>query len=367
MNKKIPVKKLYLVLTCLSPLFVTAQKKVDLDPYSFTVQWRSLPTMKIDSTYRTYNVVVEGSRLVQPYINELSPENTVRLEGWRKLPETGHITIKVDLGDLIPESVTVRERAVAIKDRAGQVTGTRTYYYEEVRYSFEANASVSDHKGSHITDMNLASRGYKYTYTSPEFASRILATGYFLLNTARITGDLYRDLVNNSMHELNDRINDNFGFKKVSSKDVMWIVDSKKHPEYEAHREAFKILVDILFSMNADSSIAPAKEKAKPVIDYFESIKRNYTTSSKHDRKMRYASYYNLAVLYYYLDDPQNMMKEAKGLILNDYDTRDGKGFEKTATWLRDLFQTNNIYTRHFTIDPSVFKGPYEKETISVK
>jgi hypothetical protein len=61
------------------------------------------------------------------------------------------------------------------------------------------------------------------------------------------------------------------------------------------------------------------------------------------------------------------MMKEAQGLILNDYDTRDGKGFEKTATWLRNLFQTNNIYTRHFTIDPSNFKGPYEKESVSIK
>jgi len=41
--------------------------------------------------------------------------------------------------------------------------------------------------------------------------------------------------------------------------------------------------------MNADSSIDKAKQKLKPVIDYFESIKQNYTSSSKHDRKMRYA------------------------------------------------------------------------------
>lgn len=119
--------------------------------------------------------------------------------------------------------------------------------------------------------------------------------------------------------------------------------------------------------MNANSSIDKAKQKLKPVIDYFESIKQNYTSSSKHDRKMRYAGYYNLAVLYYYLDVPQLMMKEAQGLILNDYDSRDGKDFERTAIWLRDLFQTNNIYTRHFSIDPSSFKGPFEKEAVSVK
>ncbi len=361
------MKKIYAASLYLLPLFTVAQKKVDLDRYSFTVQWRALPAMRIDSTYRTYNVVVEGTNMTRSYLDLLSPENTVQLDGWKKLPEGGHITVKINFEDLLPESVSVKERAESVKDRTGQVTGTRTYYYEEVRYSFAAKASITDYKGAHIMDIDLANRGRKYTYNSPEFASRILAQGYFVLNTAKVTADLYRGLVNNTMHYLNEHLNDNLGFSKTSSNDIMWIVDSKKHPEYEAHREAFRKLTDVLFSMNADSSIDKAKQQLKPVIDYFESIKTNYTSTSKHDRKMRYASYYNLAVLYYYLDDPQNMMKEAQGLIMNDYDARDGEGFKKTALWLKDLFETNHIYTRHFPIDPSLFKGPFEKEAVSVK
>lgn len=361
------MKKLYLLILCPIPLFVSAQKKVDLDPYSFTVQYRSLPVMKIDSTYRTYNVVIEGTRLMQSFLDDMSPEKTVLLDGWRKLPEGGHLIIKVNLEDLLPESISVRERSEQVKDRAGQVTGNRTYYHEEVRYSFAAKATITDYKGAHIMDIDLASRRYKYTYNSPEFALRPLAQGYFMLNTLKITEDLYRRCVNNAMHTLSGNITENFGFSKVSSRDRMWIIDSRKHPEYDDHRQAFRQLTDVLFSMNADSSIEKAKEKLKPVIDYFERIKTTYSSSSKHDRKMRYASYFNLAVLYYYLDDPQMMMKEARGLILNDYDTRDGEAFERTAIWLRNLFQTNNIYTRHFSIDPSSFKGPFEKEAVSVK
>ncbi len=316
---------------CLPLLPATrCQKKVDLDPYSFTVQWRSLPTLKIDSTYRTYNVEVETSRLMQNFLSELTPEETVLLEGWKKLPAGGHISIKVNLEDLLPEAVSVRERSEAIKDRAGQVTGTRTFYREEVRYSFSARAVITDYRGA-------------------------------------ITGELFRSCVNKSMHRLSETITENFGFSKVSSRDQMWIVDSRKHPEYDAHREAFRTITDVLFSMNADSSIAQAREKLKPVIAYFERLKNDYSSSSKHDRKMRYASYYNLAVLYYYLDDPQNMMKEAQGLILNDYDVSDGKAFERTAIWLKNLFETNNIYTRHFPVDPAQFKGPFEKEAVSVK
>ncbi|HQR01301.1 MAG TPA: hypothetical protein PLA61_10685, partial [Ferruginibacter sp.] len=128
------MKNLFFALVCLCSLPLVAQKKVDLDPYSFTVQWRSLPTLKIDSTYRTYNVEVETSRLMQNFLSELTPEETVLLEGWKKLPAGGHISIKVNLEDLLPEAVSVRERSEAIKDRAGQVTGTRTFYREEVRY-----------------------------------------------------------------------------------------------------------------------------------------------------------------------------------------------------------------------------------------
>ena len=147
----------------------------------------------------------------------------------------------------------------------------------------------------------------------------------------------------------------------------MWIIDSRKHPEYNAYRQAFRQINEVLFSMNANSSIEEARVQLKPVIDYFEKIKENYSSGSKHDRKIRYASYFNLAELYYYLDEPQAMMKEANGLELNDFDAKDAKGFIQTATWLKNLFQQNNIYTRHFAINTAAFKGPYEKEDVTVK
>lgn len=360
------MKKLYFFVLLAIFFSTHAQKKVDLDRFRFSVQYRSLPKMQIDSTYRTYNVEVEGTRLMQSFLNEMSPENSVLLEGWRKLPEDGHLDIKVKLGDLIPESVSVKERIETSKNRAGQVS-TKTYYRQEVVYSFEALATITDYKGAHILDQELAGRGNKQVYRSPEFASRILAEGYFALNSLTVTKELYQGCVTRAMHYLSERITDNFGFNAVTSNDFMWIVDSKKHPEYTAHRQAFQQISEVLFNMNANTSIEGAREQLKPVIDYFEKIKRIYSSTSKHDRKMKYASYFNLAVLYYYLDDPQAMMKEAKGLELNDYDAKDARGFVQTATWLKNLFEQNNIYTRHFSINPAAFKGPYEKADVTAK
>lgn len=360
------MKKLYFFALLAISLGINAQKKVDLDRFRFSVQYRSLPKMQIDSTYRTYNVEVEGTRLMQSFLNEMSPENSVLLEGWRKLPQDGHLDIKVKLGDLVPESVSVKERIETSKNKAGQVS-TKTYYRQEVVYSFEAVATITDYKGAHIMDQELAGRGNKQVYRSPEFASRILAEGYFALNSLTVTKELYQGCVTRAMHYLSERITDNFGFNAVTSNDFMWIVDSRKHPEYTAHRQAFQQISEVLFNMNANTSIDGAREQLKPVIDYFEKIKRIYSSTSKHDRKMKYASYFNLAVLYYYLDDPQAMMKEAKGLELNDYDAKDARGFVQTATWLKNLFEQNNIYTRHFTINPAAFKGPYEKAKVTAK
>ena len=351
------MKKTCFLILFIFPLLLGAQK-IDLDRFYFTVQIRCLPKLKLDSTYHTYNVEVETSRMMQSFLNELSPENSVVLEGWRKLSENGHINILVKLGDLIPESFAVKERTQNTTNRNGQITGTRSTYYQEVTYTFDATAIITDYRGQHIMDQPLASRNYKQVYRGPELPLRPLAEGYFLLNSMSITKDLFRSSVNRAMQYLSERISDNFGFGEVSVKDQMWIIDSRKHPEYAAHRQAFQQMTDVLFSMSANVPIENARAQLKPAIDYFENIKKEYTSFNKHDRKIRYASYYNLAVLYYYLDDPQAMMKEANGLILNDYDTRDGKNFEETANWLKNLFQQTNIYTRHFAINTADFKGP---------
>lgn len=363
--KNIPVKKLHFLFLLL-PLTVNAQKKVDLDPFKFTAQFRTLPAMVLDSSYHTYNVTIEATKLTQPLLREIDPENSVMLRGWRKLPTNGHITVSVKLDDVLPETVSVKERTQTTKDKSGAVI-TKTFYYEQVQYTFAANAIINDYKGMHIMDQPLADRQYKLVYNSPEFAFKPMAEGYFAINAIRITKDLYRRSVTNAMHYLSERLTDNFGFDEVTVHDKMWIVDSRKHPEYEAHRNAFQKIKEVLFSMSANEPIDKAKQDLKPVIDYFEKIKTDYSTMNKHDRKIRYASYYNLAVLYYYLDDPQSMMKEASGLILNDFDSNDGKAFEQTAMQLKNIFQNTQINSRHFTIDINKFKGPFENNVTGPK
>ena len=101
------MKKYYLLVLLIAPLFIAAQKKVNLDRFNFKVQFRSLPDIKLDSIYRTYNVSVTGTKLMQPFLQDIEPSNTVLLQGWRKLEQDGHLNIQVKLQDLLPETVSV--------------------------------------------------------------------------------------------------------------------------------------------------------------------------------------------------------------------------------------------------------------------
>ena len=99
----------------------------------------------------------------------------VELDGWRKLEQQGHITFRVRLDDLIPESFQVSERVENTYDRQGKITGTRTLYTQEMTYTFAATAHITDYEGAHIIDKVLADRGRKYTFRSPEFPVKQVA------------------------------------------------------------------------------------------------------------------------------------------------------------------------------------------------
>ena len=360
------MRKNLFIAVLLFPL-ISFSQRVDLDRFKFSSQFRSLPAFRLDSSYRTYHVSVETSRLMQGYVSGMSPEKSVFLEGWRMLNKNGHLAIQVKLEDLLPQSFSVTEREEIIKDRAGKETGRRKLYSQEVVYTFSAFADITDHKGAHIENIVLANRNYKQVYKSPEFAIKYMAEGYFLVNSLTVTEQLYKNCVNRAMNYLNKKINDDFGYATITVTDNMWIVGNKKHPEYQAHRQAFLTISEVLFNISANRPLDGVREQMQTAIDYFENIKKKYPSTSKHDRKIRYASYFNLATLYYYLDDPQAMKKEASALVLNDYDARDGKALESSAMYLKNLFIETKLDSRHFAIDTSTFKGPGEISSVAIK
>jgi len=110
--------------------------------------------------------------------------------------------------------------------------------------------------------------------------------------------------------------------------------------------------------MNENEPLDKVRQKMKPVIDYFQSVKSQFTSSDKEDKKMRYASYYNLAKIYIYLDEPEKALTEADALAMNDYDEKDGKMLRMTAEALADKLRKNNAGSRHFAVNIDRYESP---------
>mgnify|MGYP001462336802 CR=1 FL=1 len=108
-----------LVFACLAMLFTQylLAQRVDLDRFNFTAVFRNFPDDPLPDAYRTYNVRVEAAPSL---LAGFGLEQAVNIEGLRKVPGTGHITILAMLDDLIIDHTETRERIETKKDKQGQ-------------------------------------------------------------------------------------------------------------------------------------------------------------------------------------------------------------------------------------------------------
>ena len=350
-------KVLFIFFTFITSLCLFGQR-VDLDKYNFSASYIDLPRMVIDSSYKTYFVEIDASSTLK---NDLLGENLaefVCIDGWKQLSGKGHVKIFTRLEDVFIENVEVKERVEILKDKNGKETGSRKYYYVQFIYTFAAESKVSDYKGNPMIAFALADRDNRQVYNTQEFSSFIEASLYYKFRGFDFTKEIAKRSVRKAMNNLSYEMTVNYGYTARTVNDFLWILDSRRHSEYEAHRKAWMVFKQAMFTMSAEEPIDEIRQSLIPVINYYESIKKRYSSNKKADRKIRYASYFNLAKLYYYLDDADAAMREAGELMLNEFDERDGRRLEAAATELRTLLKQNKFRTRHFTLETEKYTAP---------
>jgi hypothetical protein len=342
-------------------------QSVDLDRFYFTATYRELPRRGLDTSWRTYSVAVETGPLCKLVVKEDYLNQLVNIEGWRKLNRNAHILVRTKLEDVIVEKSQVVEREEILKDKQGKQIGVKKHYAMQLIYTYAAQTTVTDYTGRVVDEFPISDRSVKRTYTSQEYDSKGEVEMYFSYNAINITSELMRNIATSTFEGLSARLTSNYGYTQRTVNDFMWILDSRKHPEYDDHRKAFELVKQAMFTMTADQPVDKVREMLQPAIDYFEKVKKRYTSKNKKERKLRYASYYNLAKIYIYLDDPEAAMREATGLVMNDFDARDGRALETAANDLKWLLQQNKVQTRHFPVNIEEFNGPYKRATVNAK
>lgn len=352
------MRKLILFVLAVSAISTYAQK-VDLDRYNFNYTLRKLPSNPLPEEYKTYSFSIAASPTIEEVFDDDQVEGTISIDGMKKVKGLGHITIHVNMGEVSLRDPSLKEREEVIKDKDGKEVSRKKYYWIEANYGWNADAKVTDYKGNSLYRTTLASG--ENTWKGSESEYRSVPGDYYNNNRYSIRNGLASELANKAVKNLAGTLNSMYGYPSVNQFDILWIMDSKKHPEQDGMQTAWSQFKAAVAFLNATDSLGEFRTRTIPVIKYFEDLKTRITGTEKGDKKLRYSAYYCLAKIYLLLDNPDAAMKEADLLVANDYDPKDGKYLRKEAEDLKTLFEKNKIYSRHFQLDISQYKAPEVK------
>lgn len=355
------MKKILTPLALLCICFSLQAQKVDLDKFSFDFNYRNLPHKPLDAAFKTYTIEVTSSPSVRNAFIDEEAEDMITLEGWKKLStsEKGHVEIKIILNDINIVSSQVSERIEIVKDKEGKETGRKNFYKMIVVYRWKGRVIMSDYKKKTLENISVGPINNQ-KWDSEEFNTSEDATEYYTNNLDLIKGELIRKEVTSALRMANENINFNYGYPESKESETLWILATKKHPESATQKKYSDFFKSTISDVTVEELSPQTKEKLNEIIAYFDGIPNRFATEDKGDKKLRYASYFNKAKIYLYLDNPESAIEEADKLISNGYDDVDGKRIKKEAEELIELFNANNISSRHFVIDTSSATPPLD-------
>jgi hypothetical protein len=352
------MKKLFLFTIVMSTIVfnhVSAQK-VDLDKYRFSIgSMYTLPNDPLPEDYKTFNAKATIGKSIE--LDENTIENKFNIGGWNRLENTAkaHLSIAVSLGNLIIDKSEIKESKSESKDKAGKVTVSYSYTVT-YQYSMGANYKITDYNGkSYSCGSYLKPSG---SFNSDNFSTYSAASNYKNDNNFALRDRFTNELIDRYINQINRDMTSKWGLSTVGSNDHFWLMDSKKHPEQDSMQIYAKFIKEKMPIFTANMVASEFIEVMSPFIGYLERLPSRYKTDEKNDKKLRYSSYYNLAKLYWYLDDVDKSDAYADLLIKNDYDKDDGEDIKKDNVKLRAIFSKAKINKRHLSFDTSTFMGP---------
>ncbi|MDR1676301.1 MAG: hypothetical protein LBR86_07530 [Tannerella sp.] len=346
------MRKIFLifsVLSLVSPWGISQTKNVDIDNIWFFYACRMFPTQPRDPIHFAYAARINASSVAKKNLRMEALQEALYIEGQVQTADESEaqMLLEVTFGDVLVKSSDVSERKEEVKDKEGKITSTNYYYKVVVTYSFEASYRILT-GGEELTKGNFVARSSNQTFATEEYTSRKKAADYWNNNRDVLISGFYERHATEAVSKISEFASSRFGFPvKKNLRYTLKTIDEKKHSENTAFRAAVDALKELLQAATPDE--LPDRERMKGLVDYFKGIPSKYTDPKlKADVRLRYAAYYNLCALYYYMDEPEKVAEYADLLIANGHDTKDGEKMKKDAATLQKSFDRTGIRTRHF-------------------
>ncbi len=299
----------------------------------FNVSHIKLPSNPIlDNSKRTYST---NSKFIS-------------LHGFSKVNSGASLDFVLDYQGITEGEYEIEKNLVEEKDSDGKVISSGYEYRIIVDYTSSASLQIINSiTGENIPQEYVESN----TLTSKAYGSPDGAKKYYRSNSGNIKKRYRSEQWVRIIRRIRSFINETYGYIPYEiGNENFQILGSKKHPEYQTHQKAYEALKSIFERMKYNEPIDALALRLEPIIDSFEEITKKYTNTKRKERKLRYASYYNIAKIYYYLDQPEKAIEYGQKLIDNDYNPSDGRAILNMAENLKEKFAVNQLSTRHFDI-----------------
>ncbi|MBK7011086.1 MAG: hypothetical protein IPH94_04185 [Saprospiraceae bacterium] len=187
-----------------------------------------------------------------------------------------------------------------------------------------------------------------YEHVTKEYTSSISAGKEFSDNAYNVFNQHRIAYKNDLIALINNNINPRYGYRPVKEVVRFKRLDSEKHPEFDMFDNATKAMKLILGKMRYNQGIDQIKADLEPIIGYFATVAAKYKTSDeKHEKRLRAACYYNLAQIYYYLDEHDKVIEIGNAIIQSEHDEDDGKEFIAKAEKMQKILAFHEMKSRH--------------------
>jgi len=366
-------------LTCFT-LAHSYSQKVDIDNHRIGIEYASLPENFIIPEDRTYQVEISSGSYK---FDKKDIENHLVIRGWDK-KDAGAARIQVRLTGFIRGKSSYKKRVSEKKDKNGKVISKTNYYRYEVtntgradlriygpvnKYKdatkklsknekekqaevasnpFLQNIDVSDQDKKFDEMVQSYDLSKNYSYATREFESIKAASDSYNRNISAEYANHLEDFNASITNRSTRYLNQFYGYNRKRDRAIFKRLDSTKHPEFEMYENAVQATETIFAEKRFNKSYENIAESMQPIIDYFEAILTNYGSKDKQHKKLKSASMYNIAQIYYYLDQPDKVIAIGEQFLRWGHDKKDGEKFIKKANELKSELAFHEMDGRFF-------------------
>lgn len=265
----------------------------------------------------------------------------INLDGYTKSPENS-LLIKVMLRGFQYSEPELRISEVS-KTKDGVTYKEKEYYYE-ISYKYPMGLKI-EVPGAGIKCNEYFEELNRYsTFRSNKYKSDTLLLAAF--NKFDILKDLEEKVLVNNMRYINEYMNNNFGYSKVSAREDIFLVTEKKH-SYPDFKQAFEAVALGFGQLSADVNRTVAAQNLNAGVGLWESALKESQPKNKKARvneNVTTAALFNIALVSIYANEFGKAEIYLNKIFASDASKKEQRRVEQIKSFMKAQKQRYDAY-----------------------